>query len=699
VETADEDKLNKLSGDIYNRYDLSYEIRDIFRKFSDELNILESRKALVLHLKNYQKKLDEVSGLNGILQYLESSNPESFVKQELDKLSSLISAVHTLREDRQSLDKPPDAQTEFLDWLTNLNKTGLSFRKFRTYRHIWKEFSEDWSQTAIRDEYNLVIKTVQEFPLSITAEDGAGTVILKLAGFYSLDNNLKEWQQITHAFYEYLKDYLSMIVESAPAFIKKDLPDFPISKFTPVYDDINKKSPYKMKNVFLENPEILRAVEAAQRKGNDFIEERRRNFDASANSWKTKILDELTAIVEKTSVEEKDLTSLHRNLLSELRQWRKKVEVDVYETQSRIKQEKGTRKPIDSTLMNRLKNTLDDYDKAVNKIQYPYLRDPEVLPVYLSIPVTEAAGLSENHNVISATDRLKKNISNAHESDRQSAELWLTSENDVSKWSPAYKLSNALHQVLTEDRLIKIFAENNPDAIKNKVEQLLLNHKAVGLLRSLEEKELDKIIRVLEQENLRAKDIFLGVQTEKITFILSNIGVYAGEYIPVNSDSDTVNDETLRQIQDKIREDQFDVFLAHNTKDKPDILKINDYLLKKGIYSWIDVEQIPPGRWFQDVIQAIIPKIKSAAIFIGKHGIGRWQAVELRSFISQCVERDMPVIPVLLPGVTQMPDELVFLKELGFIQFEKSIDELSCLENLIWGVTGENHKILKKLNT
>jgi len=135
---------------------------------------------------------------------------------------------------------------------------------------------------------------------------------------------------------------------------------------------------------------------------------------------------------------------------------------------------------------------------------------------------------------------------------------------------------------------------------------------------------------------------------------------------------------------------EFDVFLAHNSKDKPQVEAISKELKRRGIRPWLDKEQIPPGRWFQDIIQQAIPKVKSAAIFIGPKGLGKWQVLELRTFISRCVEENIPVIPVLLPGVTGVPPELLFLKELSWVCFVKSIDETEALDNLDWGITGKH---------
>ncbi len=148
-------------------------------------------------------------------------------------------------------------------------------------------------------------------------------------------------------------------------------------------------------------------------------------------------------------------------------------------------------------------------------------------------------------------------------------------------------------------------------------------------------------------------------------------------------------------LEAKAETKQFDVFLAHKSKDKPLITKLADELRERRLNPWIDKDQIPPGRWFQDLIQAAIPTVRSAAICIGPSGLGRWQTVELRTFVSECVERGLPVIPVLLPGVSDIPADLPFLRGLSYVKFRKSVKEDDALDLLEWGITGqrpsENH--------
>ncbi|MDZ7966362.1 MAG: hypothetical protein RM368_15520 [Nostoc sp. DedSLP03] len=58
------------------------------------------------------------------------------------------------------------------------------------------------------------------------------------------------------------------------------------------------------------------------------------------------------------------------------------------------------------------------------------------------------------------------------------------------------------------------------------------------------------------------------------------------------------------------------------------------------------METILPRQIIQEEIQKVIPRIKAAAFFIGKYGLGRWQKVELRSLYTQCVEGREIILPL-----------------------------------------------------
>ena len=57
-------------------------------------------------------------------------------------------------------------------------------------------------------------------------------------------------------------------------------------------------------------------------------------------------------------------------------------------------------------------------------------------------------------------------------------------------------------------------------------------------------------------------------------------------------------------------------------------------------------------------------------------------------FVARCVERKIPVIPVLLPG-GDFPAAAPFLRELQCVEFEDSIEEAVPFARLVWGITGD----------
>lgn len=135
---------------------------------------------------------------------------------------------------------------------------------------------------------------------------------------------------------------------------------------------------------------------------------------------------------------------------------------------------------------------------------------------------------------------------------------------------------------------------------------------------------------------------------------------------------------------------QFDVFLAHNNSDKPQVRDIAAELKRRSLNPWLDEWEIRPGQWWQEVINQTIHKVKSAAIFIGPGGLGKWESLELRAFISECVEDSLTVIPVLLPGVEKIPENLPFLSQLQIVRFATGTNDAKALDDLEWGITGEH---------
>ncbi len=129
------------------------------------------------------------------------------------------------------------------------------------------------------------------------------------------------------------------------------------------------------------------------------------------------------------------------------------------------------------------------------------------------------------------------------------------------------------------------------------------------------------------------------------------------------------------------------VFFSYNSKDHPQVHQILRQLNERDITCWLDNEEIRPGSSVIKALDEAMRNAQSIIIFIGPHGLGKWQDKEAQTSLHYAVSKKLNVIPVLLPGITEMPKGLLFLKDLKYVSF-KHIDDKNALEKLIWGITG-----------
>jgi CheY-like chemotaxis protein len=159
--------------------------------------------------------------------------------------------------------------------------------------------------------------------------------------------------------------------------------------------------------------------------------------------------------------------------------------------------------------------------------------------------------------------------------------------------------------------------------------------------------------------------------------------------VDVSTVNDAQNEKITSILQGKIKAGDFDVFLCHNTEDKPAVKSIGNLLIKQGILPWLDEWNLRPGLPWQEALENQIGQIKSAAVFVGKNGVGPWQRSELNAFLREFIGRGCPVIPVLLEDAPIEPDLPIFFKGMMWVDFRKQ--DPNPMGQLIWGITGERN--------
>ena len=290
-----------------------------------------------------------------------------------------------------------------------------------------------------------------------------------------------------------------------------------------------------------------------------------------------------------------------------------------------------------------------------------------------------AAGISVQEPAL--LNRLAASVSKAADDYREASELWPKAQREAVKYSPASSLSDILTAALSQSRRDNLLDRFPGNSLQEKTHHIVQHGLTQSVLSGMTRPELDRLMKELGHEDT-AEHSDANIRSQ----ILVALGLSSGEDDP--SALGVISPDAVRALKDKIRWNKFDVFMVHHSSDRESVLSICRSLRNRGIYPWVDVEQIQPGMWFQDAIQSAIRRVQAAAVFLGPEGVGLWQAMEIRTFIDQCIRRRIPVIPVLLPGLTKIPDDLLFMEQLNHVRFEETVLEEAALQQLMWGITG-----------
>lgn len=131
---------------------------------------------------------------------------------------------------------------------------------------------------------------------------------------------------------------------------------------------------------------------------------------------------------------------------------------------------------------------------------------------------------------------------------------------------------------------------------------------------------------------------------------------------------------------------EYDVFLSYNRKDLQAVRRIARSLVKAGVLPWLDIWDLKPGDSWIRLLDDLIGRVRTAAVFVGPSGLGPWQTEEVMSFLQAIVQRGGRLIPVILPGVADPANLPLFLGSRGAVDFRK---DNAAIHTLIRGISSE----------
>lgn len=131
----------------------------------------------------------------------------------------------------------------------------------------------------------------------------------------------------------------------------------------------------------------------------------------------------------------------------------------------------------------------------------------------------------------------------------------------------------------------------------------------------------------------------------------------------------------------------FDVFLSHNSSDKPTVRRLADALQARGVRPWLDERELVPGRPWQEALEEVLDSCRSVAVLVGSGELGPWHLREMRAGLEGFVQRDASVIPVLLPGAPKKVELPLFLRAYTWVDLRSGITD-DGVGRLIAGIRG-----------
>ncbi|HEY0073964.1 MAG TPA: toll/interleukin-1 receptor domain-containing protein [Abditibacteriaceae bacterium] len=131
----------------------------------------------------------------------------------------------------------------------------------------------------------------------------------------------------------------------------------------------------------------------------------------------------------------------------------------------------------------------------------------------------------------------------------------------------------------------------------------------------------------------------------------------------------------------------FDVFMSHNSKDKPMVRQLNAALKARGLKVWFDEEELRPGIPWQRLLEEGIKSSGSVAVLVGADGLGPWEDEEMQGALRLAVRDGRAIIPVLLSDAPDHPELPLFLGNRTWVDLRGGLTKEN-LDLLQWGITG-----------
>ena len=137
---------------------------------------------------------------------------------------------------------------------------------------------------------------------------------------------------------------------------------------------------------------------------------------------------------------------------------------------------------------------------------------------------------------------------------------------------------------------------------------------------------------------------------------------------------------------------RFDVFLSHNSRDKPAVERLAVKLQTAGLEPWLDKWCLTPGGRWQEELVAGLRACSDCAVLVGPNGLGDWVHEELGVALDRAAkDRGFRLFLVLLPGLPEPFDATTlppFLSTRTWVDLRPGIEDSRAFQHLVNAIKG-----------
>ena len=132
----------------------------------------------------------------------------------------------------------------------------------------------------------------------------------------------------------------------------------------------------------------------------------------------------------------------------------------------------------------------------------------------------------------------------------------------------------------------------------------------------------------------------------------------------------------------------FDVFLSHNSVDKPWVIDLKDALEARGLRVWLDQDEIRPGDLFVGALEKGLKESRCVVLVVSPEAVAsEWVTEEYARAVTLTKKKGNPL--QLIPAILRDAELPGFLQSRNWVDFREGSEFEDSLDRLVWGITGE----------